>query len=114
MPKDTLPTLECSIYTNKPRIYRLGRKVIGKTRTVKVHVKSNEVRESILSDARRLSSSEKYNMDVIQRDMTRLEQNHLKRLVNEKKRRNIQAQAIGEEPNWTICDGVLCRRFRDY
>ncbi len=99
--------------TSKPRMYRLGRKKIGRTRTVKIHVKSAEVCEDILSNTRRLSTSERYSSVVIQKDLTKLEQKQLKRLVLEKKRRNSQAQAFGEEPNWTICEGLLCRKSRD-
>ncbi len=96
--------------TNKPRVYRLGRKMNGKTRTIKIHVRSVKVCESILSCAKKLSNSDKYSTVVVQRDLTSLEQKQLKRLVNEKKRRNSHALLIGEEPNWTIRDGILYRR----
>ncbi len=99
--------------THKPRVYRLGRKKTGRTRTIMVHVKSAEVCEDILSKARRLSTSERYSSVVIQKNLTKLEQKQLKRLVLEKKRRNSQAQAFGEEPNWTICEGLLYRKSRD-
>ncbi len=106
-------TLDYNSETSKPRVYRLGRKMTGRTRTLKVHVKSAEVCEDILSNARRLSNSERYSSVVIQKDLTKLEQKQLKRLVLEKKRRNSQAQAFGEEPNWTICEGLLYRKSRD-
>ena len=96
--------------TNKPRVYRMGRKMTGKTRTIKIHVRSAKVCESILSSAKKLSSSDKYSTVVVQRDLTFLEQKQLKRLVIEKRRRNSHAILIGEEPNWSIRDGVLYRR----
>ncbi len=86
-------TLDYNIFTSKPRVLSLGRKVVGKTRSIKIHVKSAEVCEGILSSARKLSSSEKFSTVVLQRDLTFLQQKQLKRLLMEKKRRNSHAQA---------------------
>ncbi len=103
--------IDHDVLTNKPRIQRLGRKTKGKTRTIKIHVRSAEVCESILTSAKKLASSEKYGTVVVQRDLTFLEQKQVKRLVAEKKRRNSHAQLIGEEPNWGIRDGILYRKI---
>ncbi len=73
-------TLDYNVFTSKPRVSRLGRKVIGRTRTIKIHVKSAEVCESILSSARKLTSSEKFSTVVLQHDLTALQQKQLKDL----------------------------------
>ena len=88
MQHDCTQGMEKDTLTNKPRIYRMGRQVDGRRRTIKVHLRSATLRESIMSNSRRSSSSEKYNSVVVQRDMTVLERRCLKELVIEKKKRN--------------------------
>ncbi len=102
--------LEKDSLTNKPRIYRMGRQVQGRSRTLKVHLRSTTLREGIISNSRRLSSSEKYNSVVVQRDMTVLERKCIKELVMEKKKRNSVARAMNQEPDWTIRNGILLRK----
>ncbi len=106
--------IEQEVFTEKPRIYRLGRKTNSKPRTMKIHLRSTELCDQILSKARWLSSSTKYKSVVIQRDLTLLERQHLKGLVSEKRRRNNLAKAQNEESDWTIRDGILCRKSRDH
>ncbi len=77
---------------------------------MKIHMQSAELCRQILSNSRRLSNSTKYKMVVVQNDLTLLERRHLKQLVLEKRRRNDMAKLQDEEPNWTIRDGILCRR----
>ncbi len=102
--------LEKDTFTNKPRIHRMGRQVEGRSRTIKVHLRSATLRESIISNSRRLSSSERYNSVVVQRDMTALERKCIKELVMEKKKRNDVARAMNQEPDWTIHNGILLRK----
>ncbi len=106
--------IEREVLTNKPRVYRLGRKANNKARTMKIHVQSTELCEQILSKSRRLSSSTKYKTVVVQRNLTLLERQHLKRLVAEKRRRNDLAKSQNEESDWTIVDGTLCRKSRHF
>ncbi len=109
---DLKQELQIDPFTNQPRIYRLGRKSASKMRTIKVHLKSSNVREYILDNCRRLADSVKFKAVVLQKDMTVLEREHLKRLLFEKKRRNDLAKTVHEEPNWIIRSGVLCRKFQ--
>ncbi len=108
--KDVEPELDCNVL-NKPRIYRIGRKMNNKVRTLKIHVQSTKMCEQILVNSRCLSGS-KYNSVVVQKDLTLLERQQLKQLVREKRRRNDLAKSQGEEPDWKIRDGVLCRKNR--
>ncbi len=108
--KDVEHDLDRDMVTNKPKIYRIGRKTNSKVRTMKIHMQSEELCRQILSNSRRLSNSTKYKMVVVQNDLTLLERRHLKQLVLEKRRRNDMAKSQDEEPNWTIRDGVLFRR----
>ncbi len=103
--------LEKDTLTNKPRIYRMGRQEDGRRRTIKVHLRSGALRDSIVSNSIRLSSSEKYKSVVVQRDMTVLERKCLKELVIEKKKRNEVAKAMNQKPDWTIRKGILLRGF---
>ncbi len=113
MQKDYTNMLEEDAFTKKPKIYRMGRKESGKRRTVKVHLKSTKLRDSIISNSRRLSNSEKYKPVIVQKDLTMLERNCIKRLVAEKKRRNNVARMMNQEPDWTIYNGILSRKSND-
>ncbi len=111
MQRNCTQGLEKDVLTNRPRIYRMGtRQVEGRSRTIKVHLTSATLREGIISNSRRLSSSEKYNTIVVQRDMTALERKCMKELVIEKKKRNDVARAMKQEPDWTIRNGILLRK----
>ncbi len=108
--KDIKQELQVDTFTNQARVYRLGKKLPSKTRTVKIHLRSSNVCEYVLNNSRRLSDSEKFNKVVLQKDMTVLEREHLKRLLLEKKRRNELASTMDEEPIWIVRNGVLCRK----
>ena len=92
-----------------PKLFRFGQRMPGRVRSLKVHLKSKEVRDKVLSNARRLMKSENYSNIVLQKDMTPMERNQL---VHEKKRRNFEAKQNHEEPDWIIQGGILCRRCR--
>ncbi len=81
----TINEIQRDIYTNKPNIYRLGRQADGKSRTLKVHLTSAKLRESIVLNSRRLANSVKYKAVVVQRGLSILERQHLRQLVAEKK-----------------------------
>ncbi len=100
---------EQNLLNQKPRIYRLGQSR-NRVRSLKVHLKSVEIKEEILANARRLANSVNHREVVIQKDMTPLERIQLKRLVHEKRRRNHAARASQQEANWTIRGGILCRK----
>ena len=93
-----------------PKVYRLGQQSTHRVRSLKVHFKSTEMKDEILTKARRLVNSENYRSVVIQKDMTPLERMHLKKLVHEKKKRNYNARLNNEEPNWTIRGGIVCKK----
>ncbi len=95
-----------------PKLFRFGRRMPHRVRSLKVHLKSTELRDKVLSNCRRLMKSENYSNIVLQKDMTPMERIHLKKLVYEKKRRNFEARQNHEEPNWMIRGGILCRRCR--
>ncbi len=101
---------ETDKHSNKPRLYRLGRKSSHNKRSLKVHLKSSETRDQILANSRILSKSPYYKGIVIQKDMTPLERIHLKRLVYEKNRRNHEKRSNHLEANWTIRGGILCQK----
>ncbi len=101
---------EADPYSKKPRMYRLGMKTPHRQRSLKIHFKSEEYKDQVLANARRLAKSETHQSVVIQKDMTPLQRIHLKRLLHEKKRRNYEARSKQEEPNWTIRGGILCRK----
>ncbi len=93
-----------------PKLFRFGQRMPHRVRSLKVHLKSKEVRDKVLSNARRLMKSENYSTIVLQKDMTPMERVHIKKLVHEKKRRNFEAKQNREEPDWIIQGGILCRR----
>ncbi len=101
---------EMSPYTNKPRVYRLGRLNKQRTRSIKAHFKKADVSEMILQNVRNLSKSTLHSSVVIQPDMTPMQRNQIRYLVTEKKRRNQQAILSNEEPDWTISNGFLHRK----
>ena len=96
--------------TNKPRVYRLGKKTPGKNRSIKCHLKSKEMCEAILSQSRRLSESSTFSQVVLQGDLTPLQRSHIRQLVNEKKKRNAIARKNNQDTDWIIRGGKLCRR----
>ncbi len=110
MQVDCTQEFQRDTYTNKPNIYRLGRRTDGKRRTVKVHLTSAKLRESNISNSRRLVNSVKYKSVVVQRDLSILERQHLRQLVAEKNRRNNIARIANQEPDWKICNGTLVRK----
>ena len=97
-------------YTQKPRVYRLGRPDKYRIRSIKAHLKTEEDCEKVLQKVRKLSSSIQYHSVVIQPDMTPMQRNQMKKLVAEKKRRNIEAIENCQEPDWTITSGYLHRK----
>ncbi len=96
--------------TNRPRIYRLGKRIPGKNRSVKCHLNSEQVCEQVLSQSRRLSESSRYNQVVLQEDLTPMQRSHIKQLVHEKKRRNCLASKNNQDPDWIIRGGKLCKK----
>ncbi len=101
---------------NTPRIYRLGQygaSSRNKPRSIKVHLKSTEECNEILQNTRKLSQSVQYSSVVIQPDLTPMQHNQIRMLVAERKRRNSEAIANNEDPDWTISSGFLHRR-RNY
>ncbi len=95
---------------NIVRCYRLGRKHSSKGRSIKVHFISSEICEHILENARKLAGSAKYKFVVLQKDLTTLERLNLKKLVTEKRKRNLIASNRGLEADWIIRDNILCRK----
>ncbi len=96
--------------TGKPKIYRLGRKIPGKNRSIKCHLKSKEMCEEVLSQSRRLSESSSFSQVVLQRDLTPMQRTHIRQLVNEKKKRNCLALRNNQDPDWIIRGEKLCRK----
>ncbi len=90
--------------------YRLGRRSLGKKRTLKVHFMSDVFCKNVLQHARKLTYSRKYKNVVLQPDLTPTQRQHLKMLVDEKKQRNSFAVQCNEQPDWIIRRGKLCRR----
>ncbi len=99
--------------TNRPRIYRLGKRTPGKNRSIKCHLNSKEVCEQVLSQSRKLSESNRFCQVVLQEDLTPMQRSHIKQLVNEKKKRNCLACKNNQDPDWIIRGGKLCRK-NDY
>ena len=92
------------------RLYRLGRKVPGVTRSIKCHLKSEDLCEQLLMQSRKLTQSHQFCQVVLQPDMTFLQRAHLKHLVREKKRKNSLACDNNEEADWIIRDNKLYRK----
>ncbi len=90
--------------------YRLGKKAPGKIRTIKIHFKSEEFCQNILQHTGKLRENKDFEHIVFQPDLTPLQRQHLKMLVEEKKVRNLHASRCNEEPDWIIRRGKLCRR----
>ena len=107
--EDVFPT---DVDISGKKLFRFGQRMPHRVRSLKVHLKSTELRDKVLMNSRRLIKSENYSNIVLQKDMTPMERVHLKKLVYEKKRRNFEARQNNEEPNWTIQGGILCRRCR--
>ena len=91
-------------------IYRLGKRLPDRNRTVKVHVNSEDFCRKVLQHTRKLGESINFKHVVIQQDLTPIQRHHLKMLVKEKKQRNYQAEQCKEDPDWIIRSGKLCRR----
>ncbi len=96
--------------SEKARIYRLGRRVPGMTRSIKCHLKSEDLCEQILMQSRKLTKSHEFCQVVLQPDMTFIQRMHIKQLVKEKKRRNNIALENNEDADWIIRDGKLYRK----
>ena len=103
---------QCDSITGKPRIYRMGKKIPGKNRSIKCHLKSKETCEQVLSQSRRLSESSAFSQVVLQEDLTPMQRSQLRQLVNEKKKRNSLTRKNNQDPNWVIRGGKLCRKTR--
>ncbi len=101
---------ENRIKQQQSSIYRLGKRSSVRNRTIKVHFKSEEVCSKILQNTRKLRETNQYKHIVIQPDLTPVQRQHLKLLVDEKKQRNWFAAQNKEEPDWIIRRGKLCRR----
>ncbi len=91
-------------------MYRLGKQLPGKSRTIKIHFNCENFCQHILQNTRKLGASRLYNNIVIQADLTPLQRTHLKSLVQEKKERNQYAIQCKEDPDWVIRMGKLCRK----
>ncbi len=96
--------------SERVRIYRLGRRVPGVTRSIKCHLKSENLCEQILLQSRQLTKSHDFCQVVLQPDLTFHQRIHIKQLVREKKRRNNLALEKNEEADWIIRDGKLYRK----
>ena len=96
--------------TGQLRAYRLGRKVLGKTRSNKVHLRSKELCQDILTHSRNLTRSKNFSKVVLQADLTTQQRSHLKKLVIEKRQRNNTALENHEDADWVIRFGKLCRK----
>ncbi len=96
--------------TDMPRIYRLGNRIPGKTRSIKCHLQSKEMCAQVLSRSRRLSESNNFSQVVLQEDMTPMQRAHIRQLVIEKKKRNFLAQKNNLTPDWVIRSGKLQRK----
>ncbi len=92
------------------RIYRLGRRIPGVTRSIKCHLKSETLCNEILMQSRKLTKSLDFYQVVLQQDLTFLQRSHLKQLVREKRSRNNHARDNNEESDWIIRDGQLFRK----
>ncbi len=92
------------------KIYRLGRRTSGKKRTVKVHLKSEDLCRNVLQQTIKLRTSNQFKHVVLQPDLTPIQRHRLKVLVEEKKQRNCYAVQCNEEPDWIIRRGKICRR----
>ncbi len=99
-------TDECNIV----RSYRMGRRHPSRGRSIKVHFTSSAICEHILENARKLVGSNKHKSVVLQKDLTTLERLNLKKLVMEKRKRNLAASNMGLEADWIIHDNFLCRK----
>ena len=91
--------------------YRLGTTAASRSRTIKVHLKSEEFCRRVIQNARNLQNSLKYQNIVIQPDLTPHQRSQLKSLVREKNLRNSYAVQCGEEPDWVIRQGRLYRKY---
>ena len=92
------------------KFYRMGRKNQRKGRSIKVHFTTTEMSAYTLENARKVSRTDKYKTVVVQRDLTPLERLNLKKSVTEKRKRNLNATKEGEEADWIIRGGILCRK----
>ncbi len=92
------------------KFYRMGHRSQSKGRSIKVHFTTTEMSAYTLENARKLSRTEKYKSVVVQKDLTPLERLNLKKLLTEKRLRNLNATRVGEEADWIIRAGILCRK----
>ena len=102
--------IQSDLITGQPQVYRLGRRVLGKTRSMKIHLSTEEICQDILKHSRKLTHSDNFSNVVLQADLTAQQRSHLKKMVCEKKRRNRVALENHDEADWVIRNGKLCRK----
>ncbi len=95
-----------------PMAKRLGKKEQGKTRPLQIVFKEPEDQRKILGKAKNLANSkiEARKKIVIKPDLTQMQREAEKKLVEEKKAKNEEAKKKKEEEDWVIYRGRVTRR----
>ncbi len=95
-----------------PMAKRLGKKEQGKTRPLQIVFKEPEDQRKILGKAKNLANSkiEARKKIVIKPDLTQMQREADKRLVEEKKTKNKEAKEKKEEEDWVIYRGKVTRK----
>ncbi len=93
-------------------VTRLGKKENNKVRPLKITFTSEEGQKMILWNAKNLSESknEMHKKVVIKPDLTQFQREAERKLVQEKKRRNQEAEKKKEVADWVIYRGRLVKR----
>ncbi len=93
-------------------VKRLGKKEDNKTRPLQVTFTSEQGQKAILGNARNLSQSknEMHKKVVVKPNLTQFQREAEKKLVEEKKRRNREAEEKKETADWVIYRGRLVRK----
>ncbi len=102
--------IRSDLITGQPQVYRMGRRVLGKSRSMKIHLGTEEICQDLLKHSRKLTHSDNFSNVVLQADLTAQQRSHLKRMVCEKKLRNRIALKNQDEADWVIRSGKLCRK----
>lgn len=90
-------------------ITRLGARISGKVRPIKVTLNNTSEHQEILKAAKKLNTDTVFNQVYISRDMTPLERDSSRKLVKERKEKQEESNNKKENVRWVIYKGQVVK-----
>lgn len=100
--------LGCNPVPEIKQVIRIGKKTQGKVRPIKAVMDSSESVIKMLRSSNRLKDSI-YKDVVLKNDMTPMEREETKKLLQERHQKREESKRTGEEVNWIIRGGKVIR-----